>query len=238
MTRAVPARWRMMARFVWGAAIVLVVLSLVMVVRAPVERVMGPVQKIVYIHVPSAIATMIAFGVTFAAGIAFLATRQWFWDAIGAASAEVGLVFATVVMLTGPLWARSAWNTWWTWEPRLTTFFILWILYAAYQVIRASLHGTAKRNISAVLGIIFFVMYPITVYSVNLWRGSMHPQNVTMVGEMRQTLLFSMLAWIVFYIAVLERRLRLEWARRAAELEMGSSGTGAGAGVAAPGAAR
>ena len=241
MTRTVPARWRTMARFVWVAAIVLVALSLVMVLRAPVERVMGPVQKIVYIHVPSAIATMIAFGVTFAAGIAFLATRQWFWDAIGAASAEVGLVFATVVMLTGPLWARSAWNTWWTWEPRLTTFFILWILYAAYQVIRASLHGTAKRNISAVLGIIFFVMYPVTVYSVNLWRGSMHPQNVTMVGEMRQTLLFSMLAWIVFYVAVLERRLRLEWARRAAEMEMGSSGVGAGAGAgaaAAPGAAR
>jgi heme exporter protein C len=241
MTRTVPERWRQAARFVWAAAIVLVALSLVMVVRVPVERVMGPVQKIVYIHVPSAIATMIAFGVTFAAGIAFLTTRQWFWDAIGAASAEVGLVFATVVMLTGPLWARSAWNTWWTWEPRLTTFFILWILYAAYQVIRASLHGSAKRNISAVLGIVFFVMYPVTVYSVNLWRGSMHPQNVTMVGEMRQTLLFSMLAWIVFYVAVLERRLRLEWARRAAEVEVEAGAPGAGApgkGAAAAGAAR
>lgn len=241
MTRAVPERWRRMARFVWAAAIVLVAISLVMVVRVPVERVMGPVQKIVYIHVPSAIATMIAFGVTFAAGIAYLTTRRWFWDAIGAASAEVGLVFATVVMLTGPLWARSAWNTWWTWEPRLTTFFILWVLYAAYQVIRSSLHGSAKRNISAVLGIVFFVMYPVTVYSVNLWRGSMHPQNVTMAGEMRQTLLFSMLAWCVFYVAVLERRLRLEWARRAAEAEAdgpAAAGDGVRAGAGAPGAVR
>lgn len=220
MTRTVPERWRKAARFVWAAAILLVVASLVMVARVPVERVMGPVQKIVYIHVPSAIATLLAFGITFAAGIAYLATRNWFWDALGAASCEVGLMFATIVMVTGPLWARSAWNTWWTWEPRLTTFFILWILYAAYQVIRASLHGGSKRTISAVLGIMFFVMYPITIYSVNLWRGSMHPQNVTMQGDMRQVLLFSMFAWIVFYVAALERRLRLEWARRAAEVEM------------------
>jgi heme exporter protein C len=220
MTRTVPERWRKAARFIWAAAILLVVASLVMVARVPVERVMGPVQKIVYIHVPSAIATLLAFGVTFAAGIAYLATRNWFWDALGAASCEVGLMFATIVMVTGPLWARSAWNTWWTWEPRLTTFFILWILYAAYQVIRASLHGGSKRTISAVLGIMFFVMYPITIYSVNLWRGSMHPQNVTMQGDMRQVLLFSMFAWIVFYVAVLERRLRLEWARRATEEEM------------------
>jgi heme exporter protein C len=219
MTRTVPERWRKAARFLWIAALLLVAASLVMVMRVPTERVMGPVQKIVYIHVPSAIATMIAFGVTFAAGIAFLTTRQWFWDALGAASAEVGLVFATVVMVTGPLWARSAWNTWWTWEPRLTTFFILWILYAAYQVIRGSLRGSAKRSISAVLGIVFFVMYPITVYSVNLWRGSMHPRNVMMQGDMRNVFLFSMLAWVIFYVAVLERRLRLEWARRAAEEE-------------------
>ena len=232
MTRTVPERWRKAARILWAAAVVMVAVSLVMVVRVPVERVMGPVQKIVYVHVPSAIATMIAFGVTFAAGIAFLTTRRWFWDALGAASAEVGLVFATVVMLTGPLWARSAWNTWWTWEPRLTTFFILWILYAAYQVIRGSLRGASKRTISAVLGIVFFVMYPITVYSVNLWRGSMHPQNVTMQGDMRQVLLFSMLAWAVFYAAMLERRLRIEWARRAAEEELSGAGAPSPAGLA------
>jgi heme exporter protein C len=237
MTRTVPEGWRKTARFVWIAALVLVALSLVMVVRAPTEKVMGPVQKIVYVHVPSAIATMIAFGVTFAAGIAFLTTRQWFWDALGAASAEVGLVFATVVMITGPLWARSAWNTWWTWEPRLTTFFILWILYAAYQVIRSSMRGPSKRTISAVLGIVFFVMYPVTVYSVNLWRGSMHPQNVTMQGNMRQVLLTSMLAWIVFYVAVLERRLRLEWARRAAEEERLGGGAPVARGHAAAGGA-
>src|SRR5262245_4446415 len=143
MTRDVPLWWKNGARWVWILAALLVAASLWMVTRAPVERIMGPVQKIVYIHVPSAIVTLLAFGVTFAAGIAYLATRQWIWDAIGAASCEVGLVFASVVMITGPLWARSAWNTWWTWEPRLTTFFILWILYAAYQVIRSSIQSSS-----------------------------------------------------------------------------------------------
>lgn len=219
MTRTVSERWRKAARFVWAAALVLIAASLVMVQRAPVEQVMGPVQKIVYLHVPSAIVTLIAFGITFAAGIAYLATKQWFWDALGAASCEVGLMFATIVMVTGPLWARSAWNTWWTWEPRLTTFFILWILYAAYQVIRSSLRSSSRATISAIMGIVFFVNLPIVWKSIEWWRGSLHPRNVTMTGEMRTVLLTSMLAWIVFYVAVLERRLRLEWARHAAERE-------------------
>lgn len=220
MNRIIPDTWRRAAPWLWGLALLLVAVSLAAVAfRAPVEAVMGPVQKIVYIHVPSAIVTLVAFGVVFAAGIAYLATKHWFWDALGAASCEVGLVFATVVMITGPIWARSAWNTWWTWEPRLTTFFILWILYAAYHVIRGSLKSNAKRTVSAIMGIVFFVNLPIVWKSVEWWRGSLHPRNVTMTGDMRQILLFSMLAWFVFYLAVLERRIRLEWAREAASRE-------------------
>jgi heme exporter protein C len=220
MNRIIPDAWRRGAPWLWGLAVLLVAASFVAAFRAPVEAVMGPVQKIVYIHVPSAIVTLLAFGLVFAAGIAYLATKHWFWDAVGAASCEVGLVFATVVMVTGPLWARSAWNTWWTWEPRLTTFFILWILYAAYHVVRASLRSSAKRTVSAVMGIVFFVNLPIVWKSVEWWRGSLHPKNVTMTGDMRAVLLFSMLAWIVFYLAALERRLRLEWAREAASREV------------------
>lgn len=225
MNRNVPDWWRKGAPWVWGLALLLVAASLAMVAfRAPVESVMGPVQKIVYIHVPSAIVTLLAFGVVFAAGIAYLATKHWIWDAIGAASCEIGLVFATVVMITGPLWARSAWNTWWTWEPRLTTFFILWILYAAYHVIRASIRTSSKGTISAIMGVVFFVNLPIVWKSVEWWRGSLHPKNVTMTGEMRQVLLFAMLAWIVFYVAALERRMRLEWARQAVSREAASAG--------------
>lgn len=220
MNRNVPDQWLKAAKWLWIAALALIGISLLAIIfRAPVEAVMGPVQKIVYIHVPSAIVTLLAFGIAFAAGIAYLATKQWIWDAVGAASCEVGLVFATVVMITGPLWARSAWNTWWTWEPRLTTFFILWILYAAYQLIRASIRSSSKRTISAIMGVVFFVNLPIVWKSVEWWRGSLHPRSVTMTGGMRQVLLFSMLAWIVFFAAVLERRLRLEWAREAAALD-------------------
>jgi heme exporter protein C len=174
---------------------------------------MGPVQKIFYIHVPSAIVTTLAFGLTFAAGIAYLATKEWIWDAIGVASCEVGMVFATIVMVTGPLWARSAWNTWWTWEPRLTSFFILWILYAGYHIVRASIKSTSRRTVSAIMGVAFGVLIPIVFVSITWWRGSLHPKNVTMTGDMRQVLLLSMAAWMLFYVAVLERRLRLEWIR-------------------------
>jgi heme exporter protein C len=210
-------RWTTgLGRALWAAALVMLAVSLWMITRAPVEMQMGPVQKIVYVHVPSAIVTLVAFGLTFAASIAYLTTRSWVWDAVAAAACELGLVFATVVMVTGPLWARSAWNTWWTWEPRLTTFLILWILYAGYHVVRASLRSNARRTVSSILGIVLFVNLPIVWKSVEWWRGSLHPRNVTMTGEMREALLLSMAAWFVFFAAAFLSRLRLEWAREAA----------------------
>ncbi len=218
MTSALPAWWKKARVILWAVAVYLVAHSLwAVVAKAPVEAQMGIVQKIVYIHVPSAIVTLIAFGLTFAAGIAYLATRSWVWDAVAASACEVGMVFATIVLVTGPLWARSAWNTWWTWEPRLTTFLILWILYGGYHVVRASVGEGSKRTISAVLGIILFVNLPIVWKSVEWWRGSLHPRSVTMTGEMRQTLLLSMVAWLVFFVAVFQERLRLEALRNAAE---------------------
>jgi len=199
-------------------AIVLVAASLwAVVARAPVEAQMGIVQKIVYIHVPSAIATLVAFGLTFAASIAYLATRAWVWDAIAASACEVGMVFATIVLVSGPLWARSAWNTWWTWEPRLTSFLIMWILYGGYHVVRASVAGSSKKTISAVLGVVLFLNLPIVWKSVEWWRGSLHPRSVTMTGDMRQTLLLSMAAWLVFFLAVFQERLRLEALRNVDE---------------------
>jgi heme exporter protein C len=218
MMSAIPAWWAKARAILWAAALVLVAASLwAVVARAPVEAQMGVVQKIVYIHVPSAIATLIAFGLTFAASIAYLATRGWIWDAVAASACEVGMVFATIVLVSGPLWARSAWNTWWTWEPRLTTFLIMWILYGGYHVVRASVGEGSKRTISAVLGIVLFINLPIVWKSVEWWRGSLHPRSVTMTGEMRQTLLLSMAAWLVFFAAAFLERLRLEALRHAAD---------------------
>ncbi len=219
---AMPAWWSKLRAVLWAAALLLVAASLWSVVsRAPVEAQMGIVQKIVYIHVPSAIVTLIAFGLTFAASIAYLATRGWVWDAVAASACEIGMVFATIVLVSGPLWARSAWNTWWTWEPRLTTFLILWLLYGGYHIVRSSVGESSKRTISSVLGIVLFVNLPIVWKSVAWWRGSLHPRSVTMTGEMRQTLLLSMAAWIVFFAAVFLERLRLEALRNAADSDGG-----------------
>jgi heme exporter protein C len=224
---AFPRWWAGLGATLWAAALLSVTLSFWLASRAPIEVQMGPVQKIVYVHVPSAMATLIAFGITFAASIAYLATKDWRWDGLAAASCEVGLVFATVVMITGPLWARSAWNTWWTWEPRLTTFLILWILYAAYHVVRASLRSESKRTISSVMGIVFFVNLPIVWKSIEWWRGSLHPRNVTMTPEMRVTLLVGLLAWMIVYAAALLQRLRLEWLAEArARGGMGAAAAG------------
>jgi heme exporter protein C len=218
MTSGIPGWFSKSRPVVWALALVLVAASLwAVVARAPIEVQMGIVQKIVYIHVPSAVTTLVAFGLTFAASIAYLATRSWIWDAIAASACEVGMVFATIVLVSGPLWARSAWNTWWTWEPRLTTFLILWILYGGYNVVRASVGQNSKKTISAVLGIILFVNLPIVWKSVEWWRGSLHPRSVTMTGDMRQILLFSMAAWLVFFLAAFQERLRLESLRHAAE---------------------
>lgn len=217
MNTTIPSWWRNAGRALWALAAILLAASFGAIWKyAPVEAQMGVVQKIVYVHVPSATVTLMAFGLTFAASIAFLTTRQWVWDAIAASSCELGLVFATVVMVTGPLWARSAWNTWWTWEPRLTTFLILWILYAGYHVVRSSIRSSSKRTVSSILGIVLFVNLPVVWMSIQWWRGSLHPRNVTMTGEMRTTLLLSMAAWMVFFAAALLTRLRLEWIREEA----------------------
>jgi len=218
MSSTIPGWWSKGRAILWTVAVLLVAGSLYAAfARAPVEAQMGVVQKIVYIHVPSATVTLLAFGLTFAASIAFLATRAWMWDAVAASSCEVGMVFATIVLVSGPLWARSAWNTWWTWEPRLTTFLILWLLYGGYHVVRASIAGGARRTVSAVLGVVLFVNLPIVWKSVEWWRGSLHPRAVTMTGEMRTVLTLSMLAWIVFFAAAFQERLRLEAMREAAE---------------------
>ena len=215
--KTIPKWWSVSGALLWGAGLALVALSVLLVVtRAPVEQQMGVAQKIFYIHVPSAIVTVVAFGLTFAASIAYLATRSWAWDAVAVASCEVGMIFATVVLVTGPLWARSSWNTWWTWEPRLTSFLVMWILYGGYHIVRHSVASGARRTVSAVLGIVLIVTYPITLMSVHWWRGSLHPKNVVMTPEMRGVLLVSMIAWFVFYAAALQQRLRIEALREGA----------------------
>ncbi|MDE2843256.1 MAG: cytochrome c biogenesis protein, partial [Chloroflexota bacterium] len=118
------------------AALMLVNLYLIFLV-APTDAVLGEVQRIFYFHVPIAIVSFVAFFVVFVASIGYLVTRKSRWDSVAHAAAEVGVVFVSLALLTGIVWARPVWGVWWTWEPRLTTTLILWLIYVAYLMLRS-----------------------------------------------------------------------------------------------------
>ena len=165
---------------------------------APTDSVLGHVQRVFYFHVPIAIMSFLAFFVVFIASLGYLIKRTPKWDAVAHASAEVGVVFVTLALLTGIIWARPIWNTWWTWEPRLTTTMILWLIYVAYLMVRSYAPSQSKGAIyGAVVGILGFVDVPIVYYSVVWWR-SIHPSPV--VGPFAQAdALDSTMAWILLY---------------------------------------
>ena len=142
---------------------------------APLEKTMGSVQKIFYFHLPLAFSAFLSFFVAFIAGIMYLRTRRQIWDARLAASVEIGVVLTTLVLITGSLWGKPIWNTYWTWDPRLTTSLILWFIYASCLILRSAVEEEGKRaTYSAVMAIVGFVDVPIVFFSARLWR-SIHP---------------------------------------------------------------
>ena len=189
---------------------------------APTERVQGDVQRIFYFHVPLAWVAYLAFFVVFGASVAYLRTRRERWDALALASAEVGLLFTTLVLVTGSLWARPIWGTWWSWDARLTTTLVLWLLYAGYRMVRAYAGDAARgARYAAVLGIVGFLDVPLVHQSVVWWR-TLHPGptvvqaggRIGMPAPMFQVLLLSLLAFTLLYLYLLRERVGLEGARR------------------------
>lgn len=188
---------------------------------APRERVMGEVQRIFYFHVASAWVSMLAFFVTLVAGLLYLRTANRPWDRLGHASVEVGLVFTLMTLLSGSIWARPIWNTWWTWDPRLTTYTILALIYVAYLMLRQGIEDPARRaRFAAVYGILGFVSVPLTFFSIRWWR-TIHPVVIgngsataeggfDMTPEMRLVFFFSLFTFTVLYGCFLANRLRLE----------------------------
>jgi heme exporter protein C len=188
---------------------------------APREVTMGDVQRIFYFHVPSGWVAGLAFLTTLVAGAAYLRTRDRKWDLVGAASVEIGIVFGLMNAVTGAIWARPIWNTWWTWDPRLTTVTITLLIYAAYFMLRAGIEDPERRaRFAAVYGIVSFVSVPITYFSIQLAR-SIHPvlfgpNNPTAQGDsaltprMLQTFLFCLFTFTVLFANLLWHRLRLQ----------------------------
>lgn len=151
--------------------------------HAPVEREQGVVQKIFYFHVPSAWVAFLAFFVVFLFSFRYLTSRDKRWDNRAAAAAEVGVMFCTLVLVTGPVWAKPVWGIWWTWDPRLTLTLVLWLIYVAYLLLRHYVAAAEKRaTLSAVLGIIGFVDVPLVYFAIRWWR-TQHPQPVFGGGE-------------------------------------------------------
>jgi heme exporter protein C len=132
---------------------------------APTEKTMGDVQRIFYFHLACASAAFVSFTVR----------RETVWDNLATAAAEVGVLFTTFVLVTGPLWARPVWGRWWVWDPRLTTTLILWFLYAGYLVLRQAIPGYRGAMAAAVFAILAYVDVPVVYFSVRWWRG-IHPQ--------------------------------------------------------------
>ncbi len=151
-------------------------------VVAPTEQTMGDVQRIFYYHVPSAWVAGLCFFVNFLASVAYLIKRSSNSDALAAASAEVGVVFCTIVLITGPIWARPVWGIWWTWDARLTTTLVLWLIYVSYLILRRFAAGSQTQVLSAVLAVFGFLDVPIVYMSIR-WFRTQHPSPVMGGGE-------------------------------------------------------
>ncbi len=172
-------------------------------------------QKIFYFHVPSAWLGFMSFFVVFVASVAYLATRQRRWELISVASAEIGVLFITLVLITGPIWAKPVWGIWWTWDARLTSSLILWLIYVAFLMLRRYLPDGSKRaNLSAVVGIIGFIDVPIVYYSIRWWE-TQHPNAVmasgegSLAGPMFFTFMFSLATFTILYAYILRKRYQL-----------------------------
>ena len=149
---------------------------------APTEQTMGDVQRIFYYHVPSAWTAGVCFFVNFLASVVYLWKRNLASDALAAASAEVGVAFCTIVLITGPIWARPVWGIWWTWDARLTTTLVLWLIYVSYLVLRRFSAGGQTQVLAAALAIFGFVDVPIVYMSIR-WFRTQHPSPVMGGGE-------------------------------------------------------
>ncbi|MFZ0657817.1 MAG: cytochrome c biogenesis protein CcsA [Candidatus Binataceae bacterium] len=217
--------------FLGAATLALMVISLWMIFAwVPTEAEQGIVQRIFYFHVPCAWVAFAAFAIVAVAGIFYLWLGGQIWDDLGYSAAEIGMLFCTLMLLSGSLWAKPIWGTWWTWDSRLTTSFVLWLLYGGYLIMRAMVEESDQvARFAAVVGIVAALDVPVVIVSVRLWR-TIHPAVlVTRQGghgledpRMVVTLLVSvaaftlMFAWLLMLrLTVLRTRSRISEVARA-----------------------
>jgi len=184
-------------------------------VYAPTEPQMGHIQRIFYFHMGTVWVATIAFIIVFVSSILYLWKGSRKWDILAYTSAELGVLFLTLTIITGSIWAKPIWGTWWTWDPQLTTTFILWILYIVYLLLRSSAGTGSKRaKFAAVFGIIAFIDLPLVYLSVRVMRGIspvvFGPGGGGIEPQMMHALLVSMAAFSLLFIVLLIERIDIE----------------------------
>jgi len=196
-------------------------------VWAPTDAVQGDVYRVIYVHVPAAWLSYLAFFIVFLASIGWLWTRRPWFDALAVASAEIGVLFTGVFIVAGSIWAKPTWGVWWTWDPRLVTTAVMFCMYLGYLLLRSLSNDFERRATrAAVLGIIAVVDIPIVHLSV-LWMNSVHQlPTVARIGaapaldpQMGMTLGISVVAFTLVYFALLVERMEIERQRQSRLLE-------------------
>lgn len=185
---------------------------------APYESTMGLVQRVFYFHFPSAMTMMLSAMICGTASAIFLFTRRPGADRAALASAELTVVFGLLTLVTGPLWARKAWGVWWQWDARITSTFVMWMVFNAYLMLRR-FGGAGSEVLAAAVGFFGMALVPFIYWSVNLWR-TIHPKTSvvpTLPADMGIPLYFCWAAFTVLYFALMLVRMRLERSRTALE---------------------
>ena len=218
-TTPAPMFDRLFALSIVGLALVLVRI----VWFTPYEAAQGAAQKIYYIHVPAALGAYLALFVVAVMSVVYLWLRDQRSDALAGSAAEVAFLFTSVVLVTGPLWGKPVWGTWWTWDARLTLTLLLWFVTMSYLVLRGAVDDAALRaRYSAVLGVLAALLVPFIHLSVYLFR-TLHPAPIvlkpdrpSLPSQMLLTWTLAVCAFLLFCVALIRARYHLEVARRAA----------------------
>jgi len=205
----------------WVTAALFAVALYLVLFYAPREAVMGEVQRVFYFHVAAGWVGMLAFLITAIAGVIYLARGDRRWDRLAVSSVEIGVVFTFVNIVSGSIWARPMWNTWWTWDPRLVTATVMELVYIAYMLLRQGIEDPDRRaRFGAVYAIVGFLSVPLTFLSIRLFR-TIHPVVIgsgdptaqgtfDMTPRMLQSFMFSLLTFTFVYATLLWHRVRLE----------------------------
>jgi heme exporter protein C len=200
----------------WLSVVAVAVSLFLSLVVAPPDAEQGNVQRLMYIHVPSAWLAYVSFFTVFVGSVAYLITKKIRWDRLAAASAEVGVLFISLTIVLGMLWGKPIWGAWWTWDPRITTTTILLLIYLGYLAVRRLPESPARRaRWCAVIGIVGFIDVPIVQLSVTWWRSLHQGPTVRLLGEttmapiMVTTLLVAVGAFSILYCYLVTLRLRV-----------------------------